>query len=391
MHASLCAFMFFCFAENNMDHPMRKGDPNFLIEALAFEDDGVSEIADQLVVLGQKNDEVVRLLIKSLKHMNRDVRYYSASILGRIGEPKAEAAVEELFCLMKNKNDDEGVRSIAANALGLLGAASVPLLSKAMKDDDDFVRISGASALGRVGSIGSKRMECKNAIAVLCEAINDQHADVRSVATESLGRFVVAAARPLRECLKSSNAYQRVYGAEALLIIEPNSVTDVLPILFDGLKDSNTNVRAQAARAFGRCGSQGKRGIRALLKTLGDPQPKVRMAAGSALSMYMDDIGPGMKDTVPFVVKSLEDDEDLLRDLAATVLGKIGADAKDAVPALIKALEKELNDVVRCGIIQTFGQIGPEAKEAIPVLVKMMDNPMTNKVIICEALERLKK
>jgi HEAT repeat protein len=65
-----------------------------------------------------------------------------------LGILKAEAALPSLVALLKDKNQDAGVRESAAQALGVLKAkAALSSLIAALKDESVGVRRSAAEAL----------------------------------------------------------------------------------------------------------------------------------------------------------------------------------------------------------------------------------------------------
>jgi hypothetical protein len=105
--------------------------------------------SDELEQTGRKDPAVRRRLIEALRHNNRLVRLYAANALGRIG-PNAKEAIPELERMLKNPKEQEGERSSAANALGLIGTASIPVLTRALKDDDVAVRQFAADIFVRL-------------------------------------------------------------------------------------------------------------------------------------------------------------------------------------------------------------------------------------------------
>ncbi len=62
----------------------------------------------------------------------------------------------------------------------------------------------------------------------------------------------------------------------------------VLPVLIEALKDDDTYVRRDAAKALGRFGPGAAEAVPALLPLLADKEPSVRKAAGQSL----EKIGP---------------------------------------------------------------------------------------------------
>jgi HEAT repeat protein len=85
-------------------------------------------------------------------------------------------------------------------------------------------------------------------------------------------------------------------------------------------------------------------------------------------------LGPGAKDSVPALMKALEDPEEDVRRRIPYALGKIGPAAKPAVPALIARL-KDKSGEVRYWTALALGQIAPEADGVFDALKGMVKDP----------------
>lgn len=73
------------------------------------------------------------------------------------------------------------------------------------------------------------------------------------------------------------------------------------------------------------------------------------------------------------LIENLQDENQIVRIHAATVLGSRGAAAEPAVGALLELLENgDIHD--RKLAILTLGEIGPAAFEAIPALFAVVDD-----------------
>jgi len=108
------------------------------------------------------------------------------------------------------KDEDEGVRLAAAEALGeIKSPEAVPHLIEALKDEDEDVRWAAALALGEIKS--------PEAVPHLIEALKDEDEGVRSAAAWALGEFKSPEAVPhLIEALKDEDASVRAAAAVAL-------------------------------------------------------------------------------------------------------------------------------------------------------------------------------
>lgn len=92
------------------------------------------------------------------------------------------------------------------------------------------------------------------------------------------------------------------------------------------------------------CGKSGGRdySVSGCIRSLKDPDPKVRYTAANTLQKY----GPKAQEAVPALTEALDDSDTNVRMRAAYALGAIGAPAADAVPALTKA-QRDKEKLVR--------------------------------------------
>jgi HEAT repeats len=91
------------------------------------------------------------------------------------------------------------------------------------------------------------------------------------------------------------------------------------------------NSQAAASNALGRIGEPA---VEALIQSLADPDPAVRLQTCHALA-YM---GLQARNAVPALTHALGDPEEGIRQAAAAALGQIGAPAAPAIPALMQML-----------------------------------------------------
>jgi HEAT repeat protein len=81
---------------------------------------------------------------------------------------------------------------------------------------------------------------------------------------------------------KSDDPSQRLHAIHAL----EGRVNDrevIVPVLIEALKDDNTYVRRDAARALGHFGGEAREAVPSLQARLRDKEPSVRKAAAGAL------------------------------------------------------------------------------------------------------------
>ena len=171
----------------------------------------------------------------------------------------------------------------------------------------------------------------------------------------------------LLSALKNSDYDVRSQAAAALVKLGPTAPA-VIKALLDALKDSEFYVRRQAAAALGEIKSTDPAVIKALLDALKDEDSDVRrQAAAAALSE--------IKSTDPAIIKALLD---ALKDLefdvrrqAAAALGEIKSTDPAVVKALLDALKDQDSDIRR----QAAAALG-EIKSTGPAVIKaLLDAP----------------
>lgn len=142
---------------------------------------------------------------------------------------------------------------------------------------------------------------------------------------------------------------------------------------------ADARVRANAARALGRMGSEAAIAVPSLTKALKDSDPTVRVAAALALG----DIASEADLVVPELLEALrrEDPNSRIegsREWHPTVrvnlvaaLGQFGPAAFPAVPVLAQLLTEENEDIVLEASL-SLGNIGPSAAAAVPGLAEIV-------------------
>ncbi|BAG00611.1 HEAT repeat domain-containing protein [Microcystis aeruginosa] len=167
----------------------------------------------------------------------------------------------------------------------------------------------------------------------------------------------------LSQALKDSDEDVRRNAAEALGEIGSEKA---IPGLIKALEDSDDDVRRKAAEALAEIGSE--TAIPGLLKALKDSDRYVRRSAAEVLAEI------GSETAIAGLIKALEDSDRFVRSRyvrrrAAAALGKIGTET--AIAGLIKALEHSDGDV-RFQAAFALGKIGSET--AIPELLKALEH-----------------
>ena len=152
-------------------------------------------------------------------------------------------------------------------------------------------------------------------------------------------------------------------------------------------KKDGDPLRIAALQALGSFGGAAAPAVPLLIRTLCDPDLRIRWFAAESLAL----IGQAAKPAVPALIEALRSQdvavagelrgngtfmfgamEDApIRLIAAEALGRIGPGAKAAIPDLIAAMSGP-DSRVRSEAARALGAIGPEAALAIPELVRLL-------------------
>ena len=128
--------------------------------------------------------------------------------------------------------------------------------------------------------------------------------------------------------------------------------------LAKALGDPAVEARAAAAWALSQMAAAAAPAVPALLRTLSDPNLRVRA------------MGPAAAKAIPELVKALDDASPAVRAVAADALGNLGGAAKPVVETLSRHLVDVNEPVVFVlrSVATALGNIGPAASSALPAL-----------------------
>src|SRR5438045_2329190 len=146
------------------------------------------------------------------------------------------------------------------------------------------------------------------------------------------------------------------------------------------LSDRNSSVRERAAELLGNRevltpSPDERQAIPALVATLGDSEPTVRMAAAFALGK----IGSNGKTVIPALVQALSDKDDSVREAAARSLGWIHREPQLSVPSLATALTDNDSAVQHAAMVAMLA-FGRDAKLSLPTLVSLRSEEHTSEL-----------
>jgi len=317
------------FFKPNIEKMEAKGDVEGLTKALTDKDSGVrKEAAEALERLGWKpRDDIekvyyliakrewddlaglggpaVESLIQALKDEDQDVRTGAAEALRKIREP----AVDPLIKALKDEKSD--VQGVVAECLGEIGDARAvePLIEVLMKgwgvwsiEEDGALVPSGGIDKG-LSLIGERAVE------PLIQALKDKNPSLRARATLILGAIRDArAVEPIIEAMKGGDK-EIVFNANMAL----RSMGE--PAIEPLIKDENWHVRQAAATALVVTGDA--RAVEPLIEALKDEEFRVRATVAWSLA----EIGDAR--AVEPLTQALKDEESYVREAAEAALDKI--------------------------------------------------------------------
>ena len=226
--------------------------------------------------------------------------------------------------------DDPKVRAIAEAALIKGAGRSLPLLKQFLNLRDEDLQLKTFEIIRRIGP---------PAIPLLVDLLRHELVSIRRSA------------------------------ADALIDLAPDTES-IQPALRRALRDEDSRVAGDAARALGALRQRASPSVLTLVKTLSHEEPYVRIYAAEALAS----IGPKAGAATMDLARTLGDPIPGVRWAASEALASIGPAAHSAVPQLIEALEDEFLYVRICAA-GALGSIGPKAHAAREALRAAANNP----------------
>ena len=183
-------------------------------------------------------------------------------------------------------------------------------------------------------------------------------------------RWIGPPAIPLLvELLRHEQVDFRRFAADACIDLAPDTV-GIQPALRRALRDGDSMVAADAARALGALRERAGPSVPALVQTLSHEEPHVRIYAAEALAS----IGPKAAAATKRLTRALHDPIPGVRWAAGEALAGIGPAAHSAVPQLIEALKDQFLYVRICAA-EALGSIGPKAHTAEEALRASAKDP----------------
>jgi outer membrane protein assembly factor BamB/HEAT repeat protein len=209
----------------------------------------------------------------------------------------------------------------------------------------------------------------QRSLPVLRRFLTPEHEELHGVTFDIIRRIGPPAIPLLVELLRHEWDSNRRDAVDALIDLAPDTES-IQPALRRALRDEDSVVAGDAARALGALGKRASPSVDALIKTLSHEDPYVRVYAAEALAS----IGPNAARATHALADLLSDPAPGVRWAACEALGRIGPAAQSAVPQLIEALTDEFL-YVRIFAAGALGNIGPKAQAARDALRAAADDP----------------
>ena len=148
---------------------------------------------DLLHAIENMGAEAVDPLIDALQDKEGTVRKFAASLLGRIGDPRA---IEPLGMALYDMHHDVG--SASADALAKFGAPAIGVLSEALSHPEMWIRVHAVRAIGKIDD--------SQGASLLLQMLEDPEREVKKQAIDSLGGKKTAAVTSALETIANNRA-----------------------------------------------------------------------------------------------------------------------------------------------------------------------------------------
>ena len=332
----------------------------------------------------EKVTKQVEKLIKKLKSSKENTRIEATKTLGEIAKKNPDIIKEAIPSLIIELEDlNNEVRSYAVIAIGNVGEYrpeyvndAIRFLTQCVNDNDSTVRRNALETLGKIGK--NIPEEIKYAIPSIINCLRHDVWRVRREATSALSnigemnsKLVKGAIPQLIENLSDSNKRVRIDTAKALAIIERGN-----------LKDDDWKTRREAATAIGNIGKHKpryvKEAIPVLIETLNDENSEVRSESAKAL-VKINEEKKYLIDALPILLSALNSKNSELREKSILTITQISNNEQfeeNLLFILFTALASK-HPGIKSNAAMVISQIGLKkpnlVKDAIPLLLKNIE------------------
>jgi outer membrane protein assembly factor BamB/HEAT repeat protein len=230
-------------------------------------------------------------------------------------------------------------------------------------------RVTSSDAKIRASAEAALVHDAGRSLPLLRRFLNTDDSELHRQTLEII-RWIGPPAIPLLvELLRHEQVAFRRFAADACIDLAPDTV-GIQAALRRALRDEDSMVAADAARALGALRERASPSVPALVQTLSDEEPHIRIYAAEALAS----IGPKAAAATKSLTRALHDPVPGVRWAAGEALAGIGPAAHSAVPQLIEALKDEFLYVRICAA-EALGSIGPRAQKAREALRASAKDP----------------
>lgn len=247
-------------------------------------------------------------------------------------------------------------------------SASVPAANSAPVRDWAN-RVTSSDARIRATAQATLVHGAGRSLPLLRRLLNTDNEDLQFETFEMIRRIGPPAIPLLVELLRHKQVDFRRFAADAFIDLAPDTQS-IQPALRQALRDRDSMVAADAARALGALHKRATPSVGALVKALSHDEPHVRIYTAEALASIGPTAGAATKD----LARALGDPVPGVRWAAGEALAGIGPAAQSAVPQLIEALQDKFLYVRICAV-EALGSIGPKAHAARDALKASANEP----------------
>ncbi len=284
-------------------------------------------VRKSLVKIGTRT---VEPLMRLFKLKNPEIKAFSASTLGEIGNPRAVPVLVDGL-----SDEDWNVRRSCAYALTEIGERGVDKIAEALKSSNDDVRYWVTRILESIGEPG---------VPFLVNALKDSNKEIRFFAAKALGTaFDSSIAKDLILSLSDEVWSVRKAAAESLCKLENLPIEEVMRYL----SSDNEDIRYWVTHVIKEVGHKY---VDKIVEAMRRGDAELRLFAAQAAGLIENE--PALIDSL---ILSLRDDSEWVRIYSAISLGRSG-DERSIVP-LIRCFSDRNTEVHR-NVVQSFKNMG---------------------------------
>jgi HEAT repeat protein len=351
-----------------------KNDTGLLIRAVLDPDSHVIKQALAALQEKQLDDRTATIVERLLENKEMKARKAGLLVLQRVNMKNKQFVLTKTLKSEKSSIKTEIIKTIGN--IGTFNPEIASLLEQYLINDPFFeTRGEAAISLGRVGSKDSIPLLLNQ---YLAEEDHEAKKGIMIALTELESLDVK---REMLKILKQPNKYTE---NDILLAIEATGrmrIIEALECLLPYFSSSDYNVRWQAVVSAGEIMEDAvekspiqNKLIESIIKLIMDDlQPTIRTAACWALTRTSV---IEMQRVVEVLVDRLRNDKDnMVREMAAELLGKYRSPLNEAIPVLIEMLKEEGDPSVRYYSAYSLGLIVRAVKGEIIAFKRQLEKP----------------